>query len=173
MLLALLKLLQSFVRTLHSEGTPHQIAAGFALGAALGLTPLMNPHNLLVIVALSIFNVSFGAGILAMALLAPLGFLLDPVFDAIGAWLLLGVEPLRPLWETIDSTALLALANLNNTVVLGSIVGWLILVVPLYLFAKKAVVSYRSSLGERIRRSRLYRAVRASRVYNVYSWFRE
>ena len=41
-MLILLKLLQSLVKTLHSEGTPLQIAAGVALGAALGLTPLFN-----------------------------------------------------------------------------------------------------------------------------------
>ena len=43
-MLALLKLIQSIIKTLHSEGTPGQVAAGMALGAALGLTPLMNVH---------------------------------------------------------------------------------------------------------------------------------
>ena len=47
-MLTLLKLLQSIIKTLHSEGTPGQVAAGIALGSALGLTPLMNLHNLLV-----------------------------------------------------------------------------------------------------------------------------
>jgi len=49
-----LKLLQQLVRTLNSDGTPGQVAAGIALGAAFGLTPL------------------------------PAGFALDPLFDAIG-----------------------------------------------------------------------------------------
>src|SRR5690349_8776329 len=44
-MLALLKLVQSIIKTLHSEGTPGQVAAGIALGAALGLTPLVNAHN--------------------------------------------------------------------------------------------------------------------------------
>ena len=83
-MLAILKLLQSLVKTLHSEGTPLQIGAGFALGAALGLTPLFNIHNLLIIVLLTMLNVSFGAGLLAMVLCAPFGFLLDPVFDRVG-----------------------------------------------------------------------------------------
>jgi len=41
----LLKLFQSLIRTLHSEGTPGQLAAAVALGAILGLTPLWNRHN--------------------------------------------------------------------------------------------------------------------------------
>ena len=42
----LLKLLQSLVKALHSDGTPGQLAAGLALGSILGLTPLLNLHNL-------------------------------------------------------------------------------------------------------------------------------
>jgi uncharacterized protein (DUF2062 family) len=37
---ALLKLVQSIIKTLHSAGTPAQVAAGMALGSALGLTPI-------------------------------------------------------------------------------------------------------------------------------------
>ena len=65
-MLVLLKLLQSLVRTLHSDGTPAQIAAGVALGAALGLTPLLSLHNLFVVAALALLNVSFGAGLLGL-----------------------------------------------------------------------------------------------------------
>ncbi len=61
---ALLKLVQSLIATLHSEGTPGQIGAGIAVGAALGLTPLMNLHNIVIVAVLLIFNISFGAGML-------------------------------------------------------------------------------------------------------------
>ncbi len=171
-MLAILKLLQSLVRTLHSEGTPTQIALGFALGAALGLTPIMNLHNLVILALLAVLNVSFGAGMLGWVLLVPVGFMLDPLFDRIGRMLLLETPALQPLWTRMDNTPILALAGLDNTVVLGSIVGWLALTVPLFLLARAGVLAYRATLGERVRRSRLYTAVSASRVYNVYRWFR-
>src|SRR6476659_2111968 len=116
-MLLVLKFLQSLVKTLHSEGTPTQIAAGFALGAALGLTPLMNAHNALVITALALLNVSFGAGMLSMALFAPLGFIFDPVFDRIGHALLVDSPSLRPMWERLDNGPVLAATSFNNTVV--------------------------------------------------------
>jgi uncharacterized protein (TIGR03546 family) len=172
-MLVLLKMLQSLVRTLHSDGTPAQIAAGVTLGAALGLTPLMNAHNVLIVAALALLNVSFGAGMLAMALFAPLGFILDPVFEAIGNLLLVEATGLRPLWETVSSAPVLALFNLNNTVVLGSLVGWIVLAAPIYVLSRSAVLRYRATLGARVRQSKAYKAVRASRIYNVYSWFRE
>jgi uncharacterized protein (TIGR03546 family) len=171
--LALLKLLQSLVRTLHSEGTPAQIAAGVTLGAALGLTPLFNLHNLAVVAALALLNVSFAAGLLGMALCAPLGFVLDPLFDHIGLTLLSGTHFLTPLWEALDDAPLLAYTNFNNSVVLGAFVFWLVTTPVVYFTSHWAVLRYRASIGERVKRSRVYRAVRASRAYNVYDWFRD
>ena len=171
-MLAILKLLQSLVRTLHSEGTPTQIALGFALGAALGLTPIMSLHNLVVLALLAVLNVSFGAGMLGWVMLVPVGFMLDPLFDRIGQQLLLHTPALQPFWTRLDNTPVLALAGFDNTVVLGSVVGWLALTIPLFLLARAAVLAYRATLGERVRRSRIYTAVSASRVYNVYRWFR-
>jgi uncharacterized protein (TIGR03546 family) len=171
-MLALLKLLQSLVKTLHSEGTPLQIGAGFAFGAALGLTPLFNIHNLLVLVALTMLNVSFGAGLLAMVVFAPVGFLLDPLFDRLGRRLLLETPALQPMWTTLDNTPVLALFGFDNTVVLGSVVGWLVLFGPILLLAQRGVIYYRATLGERVRRTRVYHAVVGSQAYNVYRWFR-
>jgi uncharacterized protein (TIGR03546 family) len=171
-MLLILKFLQSLVKTLHSEGTPTQIGLGFALGASLGLTPLLNAHNLVVIVLLALLNVSFGAGLLAMALFAPVGFLLDPLFDRIGHTLLVGSPSLRATWEHLDNTPVLALTNINNTVVLGSVIVWLALFVPIFALGLFGVKYYRATLGERVRHTRLYHSIVASQAYNVYRWFR-
>lgn len=171
-MLLILKFLQSLVKTLHSEGTPGQIAAGFALGASLGLTPLVNVHNAVVIIALALLNVSFGAGLLGMAVFTPLGFALDPFFDRAGRALLLDSAALRPLWERLDNTPVLAFTNFNNTIVLGSVIAWLTLALPVYFAARHCVVHYRATIEARLRRSRIYHAVVASQAYNVYRWFR-
>jgi uncharacterized protein (TIGR03546 family) len=170
-MLALLKLLQQLVRALHSEGTPGQVAAGLALGAGLGLTPLLNLHNLAILVLLIILNVSFAGGMLGLALFAPVGFLLDPVFDALGRRLLWETPALRPLWTDWYNSPILPYTNFNNTVVLGSVVGWLVLLIPIFFLARYGITRYRATVAERVRRSRFYRAVRASKVYNVYRWF--
>src|SRR5687767_4125699 len=129
-MLALLKLIQSIIKTLHSAGTPGQVAAGMALGSALGLTPLMNVHNLIIFSFLVLLNVSFGGGMLGWMMFVPIGFLLDPVFDAVGSRLLTA-ESLRPLWTDLTNTPILPYTNFNNTVVLGSFVSWVVLAVPI------------------------------------------
>jgi uncharacterized protein (TIGR03546 family) len=167
----LLKLLRSLVKTLHSDGSPGQIAFGVALGAALGLTPIANAHNGVILLLLAVLNVSFAAGMLAWGVFVPLGFLLDPVFDRIGHWLLVDVASLRPLWTAWDNVPGLALTNFNNTVVLGSLVAWLVLFAPIYVGARFGVVRYRATIGERVRNSRYYKVLEASQLYNVYRWF--
>ena len=171
-MLTLLKLVRSLFNTLHSDGSPGQIAVGIALGAALGLTPIANAHNLIVLLLLAVLNVSFAAGMLAWALFIPIGFVLDPVFDRIGHRLLVETPALRPLWTSWDNVPGLALTNFNNTVVLGSVVAWLVLFVPIYFAARFGVLKYRATIGERVRQSRFYKALQASQLYNVYSWFR-
>ena len=170
-MLALLKLIQSIIKTLHSEGTPGQVAAGIALGSVLGLTPLMNLHNLLIFSLIVILNVSFGGAMLGWALFVPLGFILDPIFHRVGA-ALLEAPGLRPLWTAWYNTPLVPYTNFNNTVVLGSVVGWLVLAVPIFFAARYGVARYRATIGERVRQSKFYKAVTASQVYNWYRLFR-
>lgn len=169
-MLALLKLLQSLVRTLHSQGTPGQVAAGMMLGAGIGLSPLLAGHNLVLFVLLVLLNVSFGGGMLGMALFTPLGFLLDPVFNRLG-YALLEAPALQGLWTSLYNTPLVPYTSFNNTVTLGALVGWAVLAVPIYVGAKVGIARYRATYGARVEKSRFMKAVKASKAYNVYTWF--
>jgi uncharacterized protein (TIGR03546 family) len=168
---ALLKLIQSIIKTLHSAGTPGQVAAGIALGSALGLTPLMNLHNLVIFSLLILLNVSFGGGMLGWMLFVPVGFLLDPIFDRIGLSMLTA-SSLRPLWTDMTNTPVLPYTNFNNTVVLGSFAAWVVLAIPIFFAARYGVARYRATIGERVQQSRFYKAITASQVYNWYKMFR-
>jgi len=170
-MLALLKLLQSIFATLHSEGTPRQVAAGLALGTALGLTPLVNPHNLIVFALLCLLNVSFGGGMLGWALFTPIGFALDPLFHRIGL-ALLEAPGLRPLWTWCYNAPLMPYTNFNNSVVLGSFLTWLVLLLPIYVLGRKGIAIYRERYASRVMQSRLYRALSATKLFDIYHWFR-
>jgi uncharacterized protein (TIGR03546 family) len=167
----LVKLIQSLLGALHSEGTPGQLAAGIALGSIMGLTPLVNLHNAVVFALILLLNVSFAGGMLGWALFVPVGFILDPLFDWIGHALLFAPS-LRSLWTSLYNMPIVPLTNFNNTVVLGSLVFALLFFVPLFLLTRWAVTRYRATIGERVRQSRWYRAVTASKLYNVYRLFK-
>jgi uncharacterized protein (TIGR03546 family) len=167
-----LKLIQSLFKTLHSDGTPGQVAAGLALGAILGLTPILNLHNALVFALILMLNVSFGGAMLGWALFLPIGFLLDPLFDRIGRVLLLETEGLVPLWTALANMPVVPLTNFNNTVVLGSVVFSVVAWIPVYLGARWGVKRYRETIGQKIMGTRLYKLVTTSKLYNIFRLFR-
>ncbi len=168
----ILKLLQSLFSALHSEGTPGQIAAGIALGSILGLTPLVNLHNVIVFGLIVLLNVSLPGAMLGFALFIPVGFLLDPVFDRIGYTLLLETPALTPLWTRLYNVPVVPLTNFNNSVVLGSFVFAVAFSSPLFFLSQWAVTRYRATVGERVRQSKLYKLISASKLYDIYRLFR-
>lgn len=132
----------------------------------------MSLHNALVFGLIVILNVSFPGAMLGWALCVPVGFLLDPVFDRVGALLLLETPALTPLWTALYNTPVVPLTSFNNTVVLGSLACAIACLPPFFFGGRWAVARYRATVGERIRQSRLYKAVTASKIYNLYRLFR-
>src|SRR6185369_9540793 len=96
--------------------------------------------NLVVLLLAMILDVSLAGFSLGWTLFVPVGFLLDPLFDAIGR-ALLGAP---------------SLANLNNSVVLGSLVFWMVAFVPLWFFARWGVTHYRARVYERLKKTRVF-----------------
>lgn len=170
-MLTIVKLLQSLVKALHSEGTPGQLAAGIALGSILGLTPLVSLHNAVVFALIVMLNVSFPGAMLGWALFVPIGFLLDPLFDAIGHALLF-MPGLTSLFTSWYNMPVVPLTDFNNTITLGSLVFSIVLFLPLFFATRLGVTRYRATVGERLRQSKWYRALTASKLYNVYRLFR-
>ena len=163
----LLKFVQQLIGTLNSDGTPRQVAAGIALGAVFGLTPLMNLHNLVLFGLALILNLSMSGVFLGWAVFVPVGFALDPLFDAIGKGLL-GADGLRGLWTTLYNVPVVPFTNFNNSVVRGSFVFWLVTLVPFYFLWKWAVARYRERVYERLKKMRLFQLLTASKLYTTY-----
>jgi uncharacterized protein (TIGR03546 family) len=159
------------IKALNSQGTPRQVAAGVALGAALGLTPIANLHNLAIVLAAMVLNVSLAGFSLGWAVFVSVGFALDPLFDAIGRSLL-GAPALRGLWTALTNMPIVPFTNFNNSVVLGSLVFWIVAWVPIYMAAEWAVAKYRATLYERLRKTRVFQALNASSLYQYYTYFR-
>jgi uncharacterized protein (TIGR03546 family) len=168
----IVKLIQNLVKALNSEGTPGQVAAGIAMGSCLGLTPLINLHNLLIVGVILFFRVSVPGAMLGWMIFTPVGFALDPVFDRVGRALIIEAEPLHGFWASAYNASIVALANPTNTIVVGSLVGWMVLAVPIYFAFRWMVARYRATIYERYKDARIFRAMKASKIYNLYRMFR-
>lgn len=166
-----LKFLQSLVKALNSDGTPGQVAAGMALGLAFGLTPLGSLHNLLVLAVAMLTTVSFPGVMLGWLIAVPLGFMFDPIFDRVGMSLLM-IDGLAPFFTWVVNTPIVSFSHLNNSIVLGSLVIWLVLLVPAFFLFRWLVRRYRSDIYARIEQYKYFQVLKASKIWNLYQLFR-
>ena len=167
----ILKFLQELFKALNSDGTPFQVGMGMALGLAFGLTPLVSLHNLVVLAIAMLTTVSMPGVFLGWAIATPLGFMFDPLFDKVGLALLMN-DALAPFFIWAVNTPVVALARLNNSIVLGSLVSWLVILVPSALIFRVLVARYRAHIYARLEQVKLVRMIKASKLYNLYELFR-
>jgi uncharacterized protein (TIGR03546 family) len=167
----IIKFLQTLLKALNSDGTPGQVGMGMAIGLAFGLTPLVSLHNLVVLAVAMLTTVSFPGVFLGWAIATPIGFLLDPLFDRIGMALLTN-EALTPVFVWIVNTPIVALARLNNSIVLGSLVVWLVILVPMYVVFRVLVTRYRADVYAHVQKWRVVQVVKTSKLWDIYQLFR-
>ncbi|MBK7906389.1 MAG: TIGR03546 family protein [Gemmatimonadetes bacterium] len=167
----ILKFLQTLIKALNSDGTPGQVGAGMALGLCLGLTPIGSLHNLVVLAIAMLTTVSFPGFMLGWAVAVPVGFALDPVFDRVGMSLLLN-DRLAPFFTWVVNTPVVAWSRLNNSIVIGSLVCWLVVVIPAAFVFKALVAKYREHVFARLEQMKVFQAIKASKLYQAYELFR-
>lgn len=156
------------IKILRSAATPGQIAGGFILGMILGLTPLWSLHNLVVLFILIILNVNISMAIFSFIIFSGIAYLLDPVFHNLGFFLLVDMASLKAFWTSVYNFPILGLSRFNNTVVMGSLVASLILLVPVFFISKKGVIAYREKIDPKFQKWKLIQAVKGTKIYSVY-----
>jgi uncharacterized protein (TIGR03546 family) len=168
-----LQIVSNFIKILREGQTPNQVAGGFALGSMVGLMPGLSLQGLLVWLIIFVLNVNLSAAFLAATLFALIAWLLDPVFHQIGYWLLVDLEGLKGFWTTLYNAPIAPLTRFNNTIVMGSIVGALVLVFPVFLGMKRFVIAYRKTVGARIEKTKLYQIISKNFLVRWYEKVRD
>lgn len=167
----ILKFLQSLFKALNSDGTPGQVGMGMALGLCLGLTPIASLHNLIVVAIAMLTTVSFPGFMLGWFVAVPVGFLLDPLFDKVGMAILLN-DGFAPFFTWVVNTPVVAFSRLNNSIVVGSLVCWMLALLPAYFLFRYLVAKYRVHVFARLEKMRFFQAIKASKLYQTYEMFR-
>lgn len=167
-----LKLISNFIKILREGQTPPQVAGGFALGAILGLSPMLTLQGVLLWLFILMIDVNLSAVTLSIMVFSLIAFIFDPIFHQLGYFLLVNVDSLRGLWTTLYNAPIAPLTRFNNTVVLGSFVSGIILFVPIYFGMKKFVVAYRTTIGKRIEKMKIYQIISKSWIVQTYQRIR-
>lgn len=156
-----LLILKALLELLQGEDDPSHIAAGFAMGASLGLIPKNNLLAVLFFLLFFFFRVDKGMALMSALLFTPLGYGLDPLAHRIG-YALLTAGWLKPLWTWLYNLPIVPWTRFNNTVVLGSFVLGLLGYYPLYRAGVAAVGYYRARWKAAVDGLPIVRAVNSS-----------
>jgi uncharacterized protein (TIGR03546 family) len=138
------------------------------MGMIPGLTPVWNLHNLIVLILLIILRVNFAAAIFSFILFSAFAYIFDPLFHSLGYYLLAEQISLNEFWTAFFNSPILGLSNLNNTVVLGSFLVSLILLLPMFFLMKKFIIVYRENIDSRLQKLKIVQTIKGSKIYIWY-----
>ena len=163
----MIEAIANLLKVLNSETEPGQISLALCLSMIAGFTPVLSPHNLIVLLLALVLRVNLSAFGLGWAFFSALAYLLDPVFHAIGSKLLTA-PPLKTFWTGLYNTTWFRLDLLNNTIVMGSLVFSLILFIPALIVFNLLIRRYRAHILAWVKKTRLVQAIEASKFYTIY-----
>lgn len=164
MLTAIAKLL----KVLNSEDNPAQVALALVFALIMGLTPLMSPHNFLILLLVLVLRVNLSFFLLSFVFFSGLAYLLDPLSVGLGERIL-QAESLKALWTALYQSSFWRFMAYNNTLVMGSLCLSLILALPLYWAVIWAITNYREKLRAKMAQTRLMLFVKSTRLFSLYS----
>lgn len=162
-----LRILKDVILAFHGGDDPRHWAAGFALGAALGLVPKGNLFALVFVLVFFTLRLNKGAALLAATAFTPLGYVVDGLAHSIGL-ALLKAGALRGLWTALYDLPIVPLTRFNNTVVLGNLALGLVLYAPLYFLGLRFISYYRANLAAKVEKLKLVQAFKGMGWYSSY-----
>ena len=166
----LLKQIFAFFKLLNSETGTNQLAAGLACGLILGFSPMLSIQAFFVLFLIFFFRIQMGAAFLSAFFFKFVAFLFDPLADTLGR-AVLEAPSLRPLFVTMYNMPLVPLTRFNNSIIMGSGLVGLILVVPAFFVFKILIVKYRLTVVARFKGTKIWKAFIATKFYNWYTTY--
>ena len=94
-------------------------------------------------------------------------YLLDPIFDSVGQKIL-EIEVLNGIFTTLYNMPIIPFTRFNNSIVMGSGVVSIALAPFVFILARTLVVKYREAVVERFKKSKLWKAFKATSFYRWY-----
>ena len=156
-----------FLKAMNSNSHPLQIGLAMAFGMVWGLTPLMSPHNLFILLLMLLLKLNFSAFTLGWTIFTGLAYLLDPVFHQLGLFILES-EALKSTFTQMYNDWFWRWLDFSNTVVMGSVVFCLISLLPVALLMTWLVTLYRRKLLGFIDKFKIVKLLKSTKIWTLY-----
>ena len=160
-----IKLVNRIIKAIRSQASPSQIASGFILGMLLGLLSFKSLFSAVIIILIIILNVNIAMAIAGYGLFRLIAWGVDPWLHTLGYWLLVDIKALQGMWTSLYNIPIFPLTRFNNTILLGSLVTSIVLIVPVYILVKRFVVLYRERWAEKLKRWKIVQVIKGSKFF--------
>jgi uncharacterized protein (TIGR03546 family) len=123
--------------------SPAEVAGGVCLAMFLGFIPLNGPMALLLFLFFFLFKINRFSTVITLPFFKLLYVAGVSVWaDRLGGYLLLNADFLTGFWRYITNLPVLALLDLNNTLVAGGLALSMMLFVPVYILSRFTYVKF-------------------------------
>jgi uncharacterized protein (TIGR03546 family) len=139
----------------------------------VGISPTLTLQGIAIWFIILVLDVNLSAALLAFTVFALIAFLADPLFHALGYFLLVDVDALRGFWTWMYNVPIAPLTRFYNTVVMGTFVSGLILFFPVFYGMKRFVIAYRSTIGARVEKWKIYQVLKRNALVTWYTKIRD
>ncbi len=146
--------------------SPAQVAGGVCLGMFLGFIPLNRaPIAILLFLFFFITKINRFSTALTLPLFKLLYLLgVSHLTDKIGGYLLIDASYLVGFWRVVTHLPVLALLDLNNTLVAGGLALSLVLTLPVFLIARLIYVKFIAPVLRKIQETKLAKRITANKL---------
>ena len=163
----LIKNILNILKILVDNTAPRQITWSLLLGLGLGLSPTLSIQFFLILILLLLFNVQFSLSISSAFFFKLLFIPLADTFHFLGH-LVLTEKDLAPIFTKMTNTPLIPYTNFNNTVVMGSLIFYLLTLPVFYFLILHLVKRYQDTIVLKIKKSKIYVFIKASFIVKWY-----
>lgn len=147
--------------------SPAEVAGGVCLGMFLGFIPLNGPMAILLFIFFFVFKVNRFSTVITLPLFKLLYLSgVSSLTEGIGSYLLLDADFLTGFWRWVTNAPILALLDLNNTLVAGGLALSIVLCLPVYLLAGFIYVKFIASHLNKIQESKLAKRIKRYKFVN-------
>lgn len=155
------------LKALNSDYSPAQISLAVCLGMIIGLTPLGSVHNAIFFLFVLMVRVNLGIFLLSLGLFSGVAYLVDPITESFGFWLL-HLNAFERLWVYLYQSSVWRLLEYNNSLVIGSFIVSMLLTPLVFMGTKVLVVQYREKVMTWVQKSRFSVWIKSGNIFSAY-----
>ena len=163
----MLHLLVNLFKALNANAAPGQLALSFVLGMILGLTPFWSAQTLIILALILVLRINLTALLVAWGFFTGLAYLLDPLFDQVGNWVL-HLPQLQPLFTDWYNNAFWRLMHFNYTIVMGSWVVSIVLAPFAFMLFLKLIRLYRQRFLTWVNKFKVVKMLKAAETVSEF-----